>query len=338
MKCQLFCIRILGGTNLLQAFLLPMLVKDFLVVLPWQICTPPGNAPWLRHDIDFHSLPAMTWKEEYGTRPSGSGHDDFDGIPSPHGWEAPSEFTMKILCSVEKIGSVIGKGGFNVKQLQQETGASIHIENASVVSDEIVIRVSSFEVLWDQRSQTIDAILQLQNRTSEYSEKGTIATRLLVPSSKVGCILGQGGRVINEMRRRTSADIHVFSKEDKPKCASEDEELVQMSGNVGVAKDALAKIASRLRMRCLRDFNARAEPAPVKPVPGFGPTGNLRDGCLSLISFSRTGSSGRREYLKHLVEEAPLPLKASCENARKRYPLGSAENDRLRCRKGSGPV
>lgn len=71
-----------------------------------------------------------------------------------------------------------------------------------------------------------------------------------------------------------------------------------MSGNVGVAKDALAKIASRLRMRCLRDFNARAEPAPVKPVPGFGPTGNLRDGCLSLISFSRTGSSGRREYLK----------------------------------------
>ena len=60
------------------------------------------------------------------------------------------------------------------------------------------------------------------------SEKGTITTRLLVPSSKVGCILGQGGHVINEMRRRTQADIRVYSKDDKLKCASEDEELVQV--------------------------------------------------------------------------------------------------------------
>lgn len=86
-----------------------------------------------------------------------------------------------------------------------------------------------FQGLWNPRSQTIDAILQLQNKTSEFSEKGTITTRLLVPSSKVGCILGQGGHVINEMRRRTQADIRVYSKDDKPKCASEDEELVQVT-------------------------------------------------------------------------------------------------------------
>ena len=85
-----------------------------------------------------------------------------------------------------------------------------------------------FQVLWNPRSQTIDAILQLQNKTSELSEKGIITTRLLVPSSKVGCLLGQGGNVINEMRRRTQADIRVYSKEDKPKCAAEDEELVQV--------------------------------------------------------------------------------------------------------------
>ena len=55
-----------------------------------------------------------------------------------------------------------------------------------------------------------------------------IITRLLVPSSKVGCILGQGGQVINEMRRRLQADIRVYPKNDKPKCASDDEELVQV--------------------------------------------------------------------------------------------------------------
>jgi poly(rC)-binding protein 2/3/4 len=52
-------------------------------------------------------------------------------------------------------------------------------------------------------------------------------TRLLVPSSKVGCILGQGSQDINEMRR-LQAEIRVYPKNEKPKCASEDEELVQV--------------------------------------------------------------------------------------------------------------
>ncbi|KAJ8567477.1 hypothetical protein K7X08_019685 [Anisodus acutangulus] len=120
------------------------------------------------------------------------GHRDLDYVPPHHAKEAPTDFTMKIMCSAAKIGSVIGKGGFNVKQLQQETGASIHVEDVSPESDERVIRVSSLEALWDPGSQTIDAILQLQHKTSEISDKGIITTRLLVPPSKVGCILGQG--------------------------------------------------------------------------------------------------------------------------------------------------
>lgn len=87
-----------------------------------------------------------------------------------------------------------------------------------------------FQDLWNPRSQTIEAILLLQNKASEYSERGIIITRLLVPASKVGCILGQGGHVINEMRWRTQADIRVYSKDDKPKCAAENEELVQVMG------------------------------------------------------------------------------------------------------------
>lgn len=84
------------------------------------------------------------------------------------------------------------------------------------------------QAIWNPRSQTIDAILQLQNQTGEFSEEGSITTKLLVSSSKVGCILGQGGHVISEMRRRTRADIRVISKDDKPSCASEEEELVQV--------------------------------------------------------------------------------------------------------------
>ncbi|KAL0462045.1 UNVERIFIED_CONTAM: KH domain-containing protein HEN4 [Sesamum latifolium] len=277
---------------------------------------PPGNSTWLERTSDAHRMEPMPFRGGYGVQPSAFGPEDYDGVTPPHDREAPSEFTVKILCSAEKIGGVIGKGGSNVRQLEQETGTSIHVENVSKESDERVIRVSSFEALWDQRSQTIDAILHLQNKTSEYSDKGTITTRLLVPSSKVGCILGQGGHVINDMRRRTHADIRVFSKEEKPKCASEDEELVQISGSFGVAKDALLEIASRLRTRCLRDANTRVEPGPVRPFPGFNPAGNLRGGGLPLSSTIGAGSSRRYEHLQGSVREYeppsfPLPPRAT---------------------------
>uniref|UniRef100_A0A7N2KWC1 K Homology domain-containing protein n=1 Tax=Quercus lobata TaxID=97700 RepID=A0A7N2KWC1_QUELO len=259
---------------------------------------PPGNPMWSHWNSDSHGVPPMPWMGGYGNRPSEFVPGGFNGVPPGPVAEASAEFFMKILCSAGKIGGVIGKGGFNVRQLQQETGAGIYVQEASTNSDERVIRVSAFEAIWNQRSQTIEAILQLQNKVSEYSEKGNIITRLLVPSSKVGCILGQGGHVINEMRKRTQADIRVFSKDDKPKCAAEDEELVQVSGNFGVAKDALAEIASRLRVRTLRDANAAAESAPVGPSQGLRPAGSIPGGGLPQSGTMGAGSSGRYDPLK----------------------------------------
>ncbi|KAK7856415.1 kh domain-containing protein [Quercus suber] len=259
---------------------------------------PPGNPVWSHRNSDSHGMLPMPWMGGYGNRPSEFVPGGFNGVPPGPVAEASAEFFMKILCSAGKIGGVIGKGGFNVRQLQQETGAGIYVQEASTDSDERVIRVSAFEAIWNQRSQTIEAILQLQNKVSEYSERGNIITRLLVPSSKVGCILGQGGHVINEMRKRTQADIRVFSKDDKPKCAAEDEELVQVSGNFGVAKDALAEIASRLRVRTLRDANAAAESAPVGPSQGLRPAGSIPGGGLPQSGTMGAGSSGRYDPLK----------------------------------------
>lgn len=53
-------------------------------------------------------------------------------------------------------------------------------------------------------------------------------TRLLVPTSRIGCLIGKGGSIINEMRRVTKANIRIFSKDNRPKVASEDDELVQV--------------------------------------------------------------------------------------------------------------
>ncbi|XP_050227802.1 KH domain-containing protein At4g18375-like [Mercurialis annua] len=293
---------------------------------PMMNMPPPGNPMWPHRNNSAHNMPPMPLMGKYGSQHSGFGQGGFDGVPPGHGAEPSAEFSLKILCSAGKIGGVIGKGGSNVKVVQQETGASIHVEDASAESDERVIRISASEALWNPRSKTIDAILQLQNKTSEFSEKGTIITRLLVPSSKVGCLLGQGGQIINEMRRRTLADIRVFSKDEKPKFASEDEELVQISGNFSVAKDALSEIASRLRVRTLRDANGGTEPGPVGPGQGFGTARSLPGRGPPPSGMMGPSSSGGYEASRgseHEYERRsyPVPPPVEHEYERRSYPV-----------------
>lgn len=106
----------------------------------------PDVRTWFHHNPNEQDM-AMPWADDrLGNQPSGLGPSDFDGLPSTRGTEAPCEFSMKILCSAAKIGGVIGKGGFNVRQLEQETGASIQVEIISPHLDDRVICVSSMEV------------------------------------------------------------------------------------------------------------------------------------------------------------------------------------------------
>ncbi|XP_019054254.1 PREDICTED: KH domain-containing protein HEN4-like [Nelumbo nucifera] len=269
---------------------------------------PQGNSMWSHHGA--HGTPPMPWGGGYGNQ-SGFMQGSFGNAG-----ETSDEFSLKILCLSSKIGGVIGKGGSNVKQLQKETGANIQVDDTFPDVDERAIVVSSFEGLWNPRSPTIEAILQLQGKTSEMSENGIITTRLLVPSSKVGCLLGQGGNVITEMRRRTQADIRIISKDGRPKCASADEELVQISGNYSVARDALSEIASRLRVRTLRGSNAAVEPPPPPPPPsmgpfqGFGPSGNFPvrgPPGPPPSSIIGAGSSGGYDHMKGAGGEYEAP-------------------------------
>ena len=84
----------------------------------------------------------------------------------------------------------------------------------------------------DSFSATIEAAVLLQPRCSEKVERDSgilsFTSRLLVSSSRIGCLIGKGGSIITEMRRLTKANIRILSKEDLPKIASEDDEMVQV--------------------------------------------------------------------------------------------------------------
>ncbi|KAL1207715.1 KH domain-containing protein [Cardamine amara subsp. amara] len=160
------------------------------------------------------------------------------------------EFCVCFICPAENVGGVIGKGGAFINQIRQETGANIRVNTSETDKDDCIIFISSKEFYEDQ-SPAVNAAIRLQQRCSEKVGKDTndlaISTRLLVSSSQIGCLIGKGGAVISEMRGVTRANIRILQKEDVPKIAREDEEMVQITGNPDAAMKALTQVILRLR-------------------------------------------------------------------------------------------
>jgi predicted RNA-binding protein YlqC (UPF0109 family) len=65
---------------------------------------------------------------------------------------------------------------------------------------------------------------------SDHEEEPTqqVVSRLLVPNNQIGCLLGKGGKIIEQMRQTTGAQIRVLPKDQLPGCAMPTDEIVQV--------------------------------------------------------------------------------------------------------------
>ncbi|CAA0832337.1 RNA-binding KH domain-containing protein [Striga hermonthica] len=119
----------------------------------------------------------------------------------------------------------------------------------------------------------VEAVLLLQEKIND-EDDDTVTMRLLVPSKVIGCVIGKSGSIINEIRKRTKADIRI-SKGERPRCADEDDELVEVVGLVGSVRDALIQIVLRLRDDVLKDredFRDHNSSAGVETLYAGGPS------------------------------------------------------------------
>lgn len=76
-----------------------------------------------------------------------------------------------------------------------------------------------------------DAVMRVQYRIAEigFEPGSAVVARLYVPSHQVRYLLGKGGCIINEMRRATPCSIRVFPRDQAPKFASHNDEVVQVT-------------------------------------------------------------------------------------------------------------
>ncbi|KAL0917004.1 hypothetical protein M5K25_012043 [Dendrobium thyrsiflorum] len=223
--------------------------------------------------------------------------------PPPRDDASTKEFNLRMICPSVNIGGVIGKGGFIIKQIRQDSGAFIKVDSSNA-EDDCIITISAKELFEDPISATIDAAVRLQPRCSEKSERESgepsYTTRLLVSTTRIGCLIGKGGSIISEMRRSTRANIRILSKENLPKVASDDDEMVQISGDLDVARDALVQITTRLKanfferegaLSAFQPFAYHSTPSDVRESSKYGSRDSKGPGRVYSYSSSY-GASG----------------------------------------------
>ncbi|CAN8251662.1 unnamed protein product [Cochlearia groenlandica] len=165
------------------------------------------------------------------------------------------EVVFKILCSNENAGGVIGNGGKVIRALHSETGAFINVGNTLADCEERLIAVTAAENAECQSSPAQKAIILVFSRLYELATKKilgngprtSITARLVVPTSQIGCLLGKGGVIVSEMRKTTGAGIQILKVEQNPKCVSEDDQVVQISGEFPNVREAIFHVTSRMR-------------------------------------------------------------------------------------------
>ncbi|KAL1310260.1 hypothetical protein HN51_052903 [Arachis hypogaea] len=175
-----------------------------------------------------------------------------------HGRMRPSQemLTFRLLCHAERVGNVIGKGGAIIKAVQQETASEIKVIEGSPDSEHCIIVISGPAHPDDRVSPVQEAVFRVQSRIGRSipdPKEHNMLARLLVSSNQIGCLLGKGGSIITEMRKLSGAHIRILGKDKVPKCASEDEEVIQISGEVEAVHDALLQVTTRLRHHFFRD-------------------------------------------------------------------------------------
>ncbi|XP_019196873.1 PREDICTED: KH domain-containing protein HEN4 [Ipomoea nil] len=198
---------------------------------------------------DPYSLPGYATGHQFVDHHSKNFQYSCAESSASYGMVKEEEVVFRLLCKVDKVGSLIGKGGSIIRVIESETGASIKIVEVASDSDERAVIISSRENSEQRHSPAQEAVIRVHSRIAEigFEPAAAVVARLLVHSNQMGYVFGDGGIPIAELRRVTGASIRIFPMEQSPRFGSQGDEVVQVIGSLQSVQDVLFQVTSRLR-------------------------------------------------------------------------------------------
>ncbi|KAG2611600.1 hypothetical protein PVAP13_4KG240000 [Panicum virgatum] len=140
-------------------------------------------------------------------------------------------------------------------------------------------------------------------RGKDPRDRGKTTTRLIVPKLHVGCLLGKGGKIIEQMRMETKTHIRILPRDQQtPRCVSSSEEVVQVVGDGNCVRKAVAIITDRLKESLHRDrgpFRGRMN----SPEPRISQEDEYLGGVQQMPVYEET--YGRPDQIRNNISLEP---------------------------------
>lgn len=170
------------------------------------------------------------------------------------------EYFLKVLIPSYAAGSIIGKGGQTIVQLQKETGATIKLSKSKDFYPGTTERVCLIQGTVDalngvhdfiaekvrempQSSQKSEPVSILQPQTTVNPDRVKQA-KLIVPNSTAGLIIGKGGATVKAVMEQSGAWVQLSQK---PEGINLQERVVTISGEPEQNRKAVEIIVQKIQ-------------------------------------------------------------------------------------------
>ncbi|XP_035478617.1 RNA-binding protein Nova-2 isoform X2 [Scophthalmus maximus] len=170
------------------------------------------------------------------------------------------EYFLKVLIPSYAAGSIIGKGGQTIVQLQKETGATIKLSKSKDfypgTTERVCLIQGTVEALngvhdfiaekvreMPQSTQKSEPVSILQPQTTVNPDRIKQA-KLIVPNSTAGLIIGKGGATVKAVMEQSGAWVQLSQK---PEGINLQERVVTISGEPEQNRKAVEIIVQKIQ-------------------------------------------------------------------------------------------
>uniref|UniRef100_A0A0N5B2I0 KH domain-containing protein n=1 Tax=Strongyloides papillosus TaxID=174720 RepID=A0A0N5B2I0_STREA len=169
--------------------------------------------------------------------------------------------TVRLLMQGKEVGSIIGRGGDQIRKIREKSQAKINISDGSC--PERIVTITGNEVTINKAFTMIcDKFEEDLKQMPDSVSKPPITLRLIVPATQCGSVIGKQGSKIKEIRERTGASIQVASE----MLPTSTERAVTISGSAKAITLCMSEVC-----KILLEAPPRGTNIPYRPKSSINP-------------------------------------------------------------------
>ncbi|GFH19306.1 uncharacterized protein HaLaN_16234, partial [Haematococcus lacustris] len=148
---------------------------------------------------------------------------------------------VKLICPVDRTGSIIGKGGEVIRQIRQETGAKVKVEDVVTGHPDRAVTISA-----PDRQRLMSRVLEVDGLDGRPVIPEQATVQLIVDRGFIGTIVGRAGASVNGIKNDCGVTLHINPPIPSPLVAPE-EQICKISGPYPGLKKAVHLLLERVR-------------------------------------------------------------------------------------------